>query len=192
MRNKQKDLFVLIQTVSGKRVLITSGAQGAVSVIDVSKATELGNKTWGKVEALAVHYKVPIVGRKEYEDACKKAYFSTDNAKIKKKEKIPVPTIKVGHSYDTVAKYSTNAGKGNKNKTPTSEFDQLQRMNDLLEKFNPNEVYEQVDKDLGNGVLKAPKKKYNFGNELIFQMSTEKPKKQLSTKEKKSRKRTNR
>lgn len=186
MNNKTVNSVAI--SLDRKKVQITNGAQGASS-IDVSKCTQLGNKSWGAIECLSKMLEAPIVGIPDYKRHCSSAYYDSDPLSTIGKKK-PTKTYErtySGHSFESVPKFLNNGGKGNNNQTMSSEYAQLEAINALQSKFN-NHIFRKSDEEKAK-LLTMKDKGVNFGNELLYQHSTVKPLKQLSTAEKKARKR---
>lgn len=169
-----------IYDLKGKRVEI-SGIQG--STIDVSKATMLGNKTWGLIEGVCKKFEWNLIGLGSYRANCVKQYYESEgNGKKTKTSSFRSP-----YDKEPNARHYVDLIPNNKD---SSEFNTVQKMNEISEKYANSliNLKDDTQKEAEKEFFRVtPKRKFVFHNELIFQISTEKPLKQLTTKEKKRR-----
>jgi hypothetical protein len=87
MSKAKKAQFVLLKSLDGKNVQ-TSSAQGAgdIGILDISKARNLGNGSFGTIDTLCRNYNYTMHGLGTYSEGCKKAYYEGED-KVKKAKK---------------------------------------------------------------------------------------------------------
>lgn len=137
MKNK-RSIELMLRVLNSKKVNIGLAPSGSV-VIDVSKADDLGGKTWGYIDYLVKSAGYTLTGRAAY--SAKYAIKKNDDSK-NAKDSFSFPK-KEGkwHSYSDIPEFSQHK---NGKKFKTSEFDHLQELNHLQGKFN-NGLFKKTD-----------------------------------------------
>lgn len=152
---KKFNINLAINTLISKKVLITG------THIDVSKAVDLGNKSWGYIDGLQkVGYK--LTGQRDYrgsyavkEEEKPKTKISTE---VKEKQ---TPKTKLSHSNADLKESYTTKGK----KLKCSEFQQLTVINNLQDKYKRINLKHPLDEVK---LLKEIKKEIKAGNGRPF------------------------
>lgn len=172
---KEINIRVAVASLSKKGCKFYKSDDG-LEVIDVTKANDLGNKTWGYVDYFVRRAGYVLVGRHEYEINLKKQYGSSAGNAPKKVSKSqeageePARKKEVQkklHSYEDFAKDEKS-----------SEYIHLLELNHLMTKFDRSIFKktnkEQIDFDNTIRLFKVSKDTVPFHNQKIWSTRYEK------------------
>lgn len=159
-------------------ILSRKGCKITGSTIDVAKATELGNKTWGYLEHLRNEHDYSLAGVGDYKRSCKTKYGKNEEEERKEKKSFTIPDHvlsqkalqgKLYHAYSLLPQRSENA--------EVSEYHRLQDASQFLNPYDRRfaRKSQQDKKD-----MKVAKSICSFGNQTVFQSDFEEPLRQRS------------
>lgn len=172
------------------RILSRKGCKIGGQVIDIEKANDLGNKTWGYIDYLVNELHYSLVGRKDYQKTCKRFYPSNESPVREQQDTIKIhPAViqqkikdgKLYHAYNVYPEKLSNPT--NNNTTLCSEYQRLegakQFVNGYDRRFARKMKYERIH-------IKEVKKTAVFFNDVVFQSEHERPIKNVRKEQPKS------
>lgn len=166
--SKRIDIGVALRTLTNKKCKIFQTLDSSVDVIDISKAEDLGNKSWGYIDYL-VKNGYSIVGWGDLNVTNSKTYPSKETNIAKPNKSVIKVEEKKWHSYADFSHPSNFKGK----EYTSSELSHLRMLNHLMTKFDRT-VFKKGRRDRKE--LKDIKKNLNiqFTGTKIFSSDFEK------------------
>ena len=133
--SKRLNIEFVIKVLSQKRVKFDRSN----NVLDISKAEDLGSKSWGYIDFLSKQEFV-LVGKFDYLKQFNKKEKSSKISVVK--ESIPVKKEAKWHSYSDIKQFYDYKG----NTFASSEFRHLETINHLQDKFN-RDVFKKTEEE---------------------------------------------
>lgn len=125
---KEVNIRIAVNSLSKKGCKFYKSDDG-LEIIDISKANDLGNKTWGYIEYFITKAGYVLVGKGDYTNNLKKQYgTSAETPKKVKKDRDNLVKKEVARKWHVNADVEKDS----------SEYLELLNLNERLTKFNPH------------------------------------------------------